>query len=248
MILSAATASETFRNAASLAAAVGDAQLLRAIYEVAATISRRSAKHSAEFLNATPNVVAALREGVGGRGLGVDRAKAPASTTPQSKPDFHRDDELDAAALRVDEATAEEDQAKSLRPTPNTQHPRSEGVGGRVLGVDRAKTSPPQLSPTPQTKPDFHRDDELDAAALRLDEATADDDQAKPLHPTPNTQHPNLTSEAIDLVKAFAEHAGGIAGRSVLAIDKARHEFSGSRRRRRLSFFDCRRRFAARFA
>ena len=57
MILSAATAAETFRDAAALAASVGDAQLLRSIYEVAATISRRSAKHSAEFLMATPQVL-----------------------------------------------------------------------------------------------------------------------------------------------------------------------------------------------
>jgi len=157
MILSAATASETFRNAASLAAAVGDAQLLRAIYEVAATISRRSAKHSAEFLNATPNVVAALRE----------------------------------------------------------------GVGGRVLGVDSTKTSPTPPSTTLETKPDFQRDDELNAAPMREGDATDDDDQAKSLSPTPNTLHPDLTSEAIDLVRAFAEHAGGIAADAWAALPAA---------------------------
>jgi DNA-binding transcriptional MerR regulator len=61
MILSANTAGETFRNAPALAEAVGDGELLRAIYEVAASISRRSAKHSAEFLNATPNVILFLK-------------------------------------------------------------------------------------------------------------------------------------------------------------------------------------------
>jgi nitric oxide reductase NorD protein len=62
MILSAAIAAETFRNAPALADAVADAELLRSIYEIAASISRRSAKHSAEFLSATPAVVARLRE------------------------------------------------------------------------------------------------------------------------------------------------------------------------------------------
>jgi hypothetical protein len=60
MILSAATAVETFRHAPALAATVGDAETLRTIYEIAAAIARRSAKHSAEYLNAAPSVVAAL--------------------------------------------------------------------------------------------------------------------------------------------------------------------------------------------
>ena len=49
MILSASIAAETFRDAPALADAVSDAELLRSIYEIAASISRRSAKHSAEF-------------------------------------------------------------------------------------------------------------------------------------------------------------------------------------------------------
>ena len=57
MILSATTAAETFREAPLLAEKVSNPDLLRSIYEVAATISRRSAKHSAEFLNATPAVI-----------------------------------------------------------------------------------------------------------------------------------------------------------------------------------------------
>jgi nitric oxide reductase NorD protein len=60
MILSATTAAETFRDAPSLAQAIPHEDVLRSIYEIAAAISRRSAKHSAEFLNATPEVVAAL--------------------------------------------------------------------------------------------------------------------------------------------------------------------------------------------
>lgn len=73
MILSATTAAETFRDAPTLAEKVSNYELLRSIYEVAAAISRRSAKHSAEFLNATPAVVAQLLTigGVGDRGLGV---------------------------------------------------------------------------------------------------------------------------------------------------------------------------------
>jgi len=73
MILSATTAAETFRDAPALAEKVSNSELLRSIYEVAAAISRRSAKHSSEFLNATPEVVSQLLavEGVGDRGLGV---------------------------------------------------------------------------------------------------------------------------------------------------------------------------------
>jgi nitric oxide reductase NorD protein len=62
MILSATTAAETFREAATLAANVNHPELLRSIYEVAAEISRRSAKHSADFLNATPMVIGRLLE------------------------------------------------------------------------------------------------------------------------------------------------------------------------------------------
>ena len=67
MILSAAIAAETFRDAPSLSDAVSHPKLLRSIYEIAASISRRSAKHSAEFLSATAGVV----EGLGSRVLGV---------------------------------------------------------------------------------------------------------------------------------------------------------------------------------
>ena len=60
MILSAATAAETFARAPELARAISDPNLLRSVYEVAAAISRRSAKHSAEFLKVTPEVFTAL--------------------------------------------------------------------------------------------------------------------------------------------------------------------------------------------
>ena len=62
MILSATTAAETFRQAPLLAEKIGDSELLRSIYEVAAEISRRSAKHSADFLNTAPVVVERLRK------------------------------------------------------------------------------------------------------------------------------------------------------------------------------------------
>ena len=61
MTMAATTAAETFHRAQSLAEAIPAPEFLQSIYEVAATISRRSAKHSAEFLNVTPEVVAALR-------------------------------------------------------------------------------------------------------------------------------------------------------------------------------------------
>jgi hypothetical protein len=60
MTLSAKTAAETFRNAPALAEQVTQPELLRSIYEIAAEISRRSAKHSADFLNAAPVVIAGL--------------------------------------------------------------------------------------------------------------------------------------------------------------------------------------------
>ena len=60
MTLSARTAAETFRNAPALAKQVSQPELLRSIYEIAAEISRRSAKHSSDFLNAAPAVVARL--------------------------------------------------------------------------------------------------------------------------------------------------------------------------------------------
>ena len=61
MILSATTATETLRKAAPLAQALNDQQTLRDVLEIAAEIARRSAKHSADFLTTTPQVVAALR-------------------------------------------------------------------------------------------------------------------------------------------------------------------------------------------
>src|SRR5882724_7777506 len=49
---------ETFRNLPALAKDINDDDLLGSVLEVAAEISRRSAKHSAEFLNQTPEVIA----------------------------------------------------------------------------------------------------------------------------------------------------------------------------------------------
>src|SRR5438067_3471682 len=60
MILSATTAAESFRDAPALTAVVGDVEVSRTIYAVAASIARRSAKHSAEFLSSTPVVMASL--------------------------------------------------------------------------------------------------------------------------------------------------------------------------------------------
>jgi hypothetical protein len=58
--LSSSIAIATLRNAPVLAESVGSAETLKTIFEVAAEISRRSAKHSAEFLNRTPDVLSAL--------------------------------------------------------------------------------------------------------------------------------------------------------------------------------------------
>lgn len=56
MTLSSSVALDTFKSAPTLTRHVADAETLRAILEVAAEISKRSAKHSADFLKATPGV------------------------------------------------------------------------------------------------------------------------------------------------------------------------------------------------
>jgi hypothetical protein len=58
--LSTSFALETYRRGPEVALAVGDAELLRQVFEVAAEIARRSARHSADFLSATPAVAAHL--------------------------------------------------------------------------------------------------------------------------------------------------------------------------------------------
>jgi hypothetical protein len=60
MTLSATAAAETFHGASALAKEISDAETLRSIYQIASEISRRSAKHSGEFLKATPKVIAGL--------------------------------------------------------------------------------------------------------------------------------------------------------------------------------------------
>jgi hypothetical protein len=62
MTLSSSVALETFRSSPSLALVIEDAELLRSIFEVASEISRRSAKHSADFLNVTPSVAGRFAE------------------------------------------------------------------------------------------------------------------------------------------------------------------------------------------
>jgi nitric oxide reductase NorD protein len=58
--LSSQIAIETFRNLPALANTISDPILLAALIEVASEISRRSAKHSAEFLKQTPEVLERL--------------------------------------------------------------------------------------------------------------------------------------------------------------------------------------------
>ena len=59
--LSSQIAIETLRTLPALAKAIGDSNQLAAVLEVAFEISRRSAKHSAEFLNQAPVVLERLR-------------------------------------------------------------------------------------------------------------------------------------------------------------------------------------------
>lgn len=58
--LSTSTALETYRAAPEVARAVQDAERLRRVFEVAYEISRRSARHGADFVNATTLVAARL--------------------------------------------------------------------------------------------------------------------------------------------------------------------------------------------
>jgi len=62
MTLSTAIGRETFRKIPLLAAAIADPELFQSVLEIAAEVSRRSAKHSSEFLNASEKVAQALKE------------------------------------------------------------------------------------------------------------------------------------------------------------------------------------------
>ncbi len=59
--LSSPIAIETLRNVPALAKAIRDDELLAPVLEIAAEIARRSAKHSAEFLARTPEVIERLK-------------------------------------------------------------------------------------------------------------------------------------------------------------------------------------------
>ncbi|HEX9918098.1 MAG TPA: hypothetical protein VGA87_02960, partial [Pyrinomonadaceae bacterium] len=60
--LSTSIATETFRRAPELARAAKDGELLAATFAVALEIARRSARHSADFLAASPSVFAHLEK------------------------------------------------------------------------------------------------------------------------------------------------------------------------------------------
>lgn len=62
MTLSSAVALETFKSAPTLALHIKDTDALRLIFEVAAEISKRSARHSADFLKATPRLMRRVRD------------------------------------------------------------------------------------------------------------------------------------------------------------------------------------------
>jgi hypothetical protein len=59
-----------------LARSLKDSDLLRAVYEAATEIARRSVRHSADFLAATPRAVEALYAAGGGEGDGPNAARA----------------------------------------------------------------------------------------------------------------------------------------------------------------------------
>src|SRR5712691_4524323 len=62
MNLSSSVAIDTFRKVSALAKTVNSPAALHSVLEIAAEISRRSAKHSSDFLEATPLVVDVLNE------------------------------------------------------------------------------------------------------------------------------------------------------------------------------------------
>jgi len=101
MILSAATAAETFRSAHLLAEQIKDSEVLRSIYEVAAEISRRSAKHSADFLNTAPVVMNRLITFRGGLPP-ADPGEMAGSSPPLNGPG-----EVTSAAIDLASAFAE---------------------------------------------------------------------------------------------------------------------------------------------
>jgi nitric oxide reductase NorD protein len=107
MILSAATAAETFRNAPLLAKKINDGEILRSIYEVAAEISRRSAKHSADFLNVTPGVIVALHQD--DKPARFSGLLSPADPGPEasSSPPLNGSGELTSAAIELASVFAE---------------------------------------------------------------------------------------------------------------------------------------------
>src|SRR4026209_1813764 len=61
MVLSTATGRETLHSFPALAAEIDDDELLGAVLDVATEIARRSAKHSAEFLNVSSSVSRELK-------------------------------------------------------------------------------------------------------------------------------------------------------------------------------------------
>ncbi|MFZ0060556.1 MAG: VWA domain-containing protein [Pyrinomonadaceae bacterium] len=61
MTLSATNATDTLRRAPELSTSLNDPEVFIKTLEIAAEIARRSAKHSSDFLSATPDVVATLR-------------------------------------------------------------------------------------------------------------------------------------------------------------------------------------------
>ena len=62
MTLSAAIGTETLRKVGALAQTIDNEEALQSVLEIAAEIARRSAKHSADFLAATPQTIACLSE------------------------------------------------------------------------------------------------------------------------------------------------------------------------------------------
>ncbi len=124
MVLSASTAAQTFNEAPFVSEQVRDEALLRSIYEIAGAIARRSAKHSAEFLQATPAVV----EGVGGAGESAGcRVSGVETQTHDPQPNLDEERPRSKSALdRLPQHLTPDTRhpaPETRDPTPDIQHP-----------------------------------------------------------------------------------------------------------------------------
>jgi hypothetical protein len=102
--LSTSIATETFRRAPELARAAGDGELLAATFGVALEIARRSARHSADFLAASPAAFAYLDKYAAATAEGAGQNTVEGAGRNDEAAEVKRDDE--AAGVGRNEVAA----------------------------------------------------------------------------------------------------------------------------------------------